>query len=53
MKFHLSYVLERRTHCGNLQTIALLMPPLFSFAAVSCQTLEHYEPFRKYPKGRR
>ena len=47
----LSYVLERRTSLAEtFQTIALLMPPLFSFAAVSCtpEQLEHYEPFRKY-----
>ena len=44
-------MLERRTSLAEtFQTIALLMPPLFSFAAVNCtpEQLEHYEPFRKY-----
>lgn len=53
----LSYVLERRTSLAEtFQTIALLMPPLFSFAAVNCtpEQLEHYEPFPEvYPKRKR
>lgn len=47
----LRFVLERKSSIVEVyETISLLLPPLFSFAAVSCslEQLEHYEQFRKY-----
>nr|WP_308626983.1 GntR family transcriptional regulator [uncultured Eisenbergiella sp.] len=47
----LRFVLERRTSIVEVyETISLLLPPLFAFAAANCslEHLEHYEQFRKF-----